>query len=244
MRAFSSGLAPLLARSCPRFRPNLPLPLLCSSPRQLSRDITSLSKKLIFLLHRLSTTPRASAVTTAEEHYSEASAKEAEVRGLFGEVGRLLRDGGEGPSETGPAPPAEGVQSGGDTSTAVTSDIDTGAVDVAAVTLDEPKQAAGNYWRYARQVSVLGSLLHFPPSPAQTLNPSLSFCRSGGEQEYIEALSFLHYLLHPPSSTLGHSEALISLAEVQARMADPVSGEPVGLHSPFGYGSRPPGPDD
>lgn len=174
MRAFSSGLAPLLARSCPRFRPNLPLPLLCSSPRQLSRDITSLSKKLIFLLHRLSTTPRASAVTTAEEHYSEASAKEAEVRGLFGEVGRLLRDGGEGPSETGPAPPAEGVQSGGDTSTAVTSDTDTGAVDVAAVTLDEPKQAAGNYWRYARQVSVLGSLLHFPPSPAQTLNPSLS----------------------------------------------------------------------
>jgi hypothetical protein len=91
--------------------------------QQLSRDITSLSKKLIFLLHRLSTTVRTA--PTVEEHYAEASAKEAEVRALFGEVGRLLGEGG--------------------------GDAAAGSVDEEG----KGAKHAGNYWRYAKQVCVL-----------------------------------------------------------------------------------------
>lgn len=119
-----------------------PTPINNSSSSQSSRDVTNLSKKIIFLLHRILTDDSADDRTLALRAASRAKEKLREVQAMYA----ALKDELQG----------------------------------------------DRFWRYERQVSP-------------------------GLQEYIEALSFTHYLEHG---------TLIKFEQVQDTLRDP-DGVPV-----------------
>jgi len=59
---------------------------------QLSRDITALSKRYIFTLHRLSLT----ATPPPGDRYKEAKAKDVEIRSLLQKVGNEFKEEDKG----------------------------------------------------------------------------------------------------------------------------------------------------